>query len=89
MACGLPVIASSQAGASELIRDGENGFILRDPQDHLQIAHFIRRIYADETLRQTMGEAASRHVLTNCGWDENTEKTREYLENTHKQLAKS
>lgn len=89
MACGLPVIASSQAGASELIRDGENGFILRDPQDHLQIAHFIRQIYGDETLRQTMGEAASRHVLKNCGWDENTEKTREYLENALQQLSKN
>jgi UDP-glucose:(heptosyl)LPS alpha-1,3-glucosyltransferase len=28
MACGLPVIASRTCGASELIRDGENGFII-------------------------------------------------------------
>ena len=28
MACGLPVIASQTCGASELIRDGENGFII-------------------------------------------------------------
>ena len=31
MACGLPVIASAHAGASEMIRDGETGFILSDP----------------------------------------------------------
>lgn len=81
MACGLPVIASAQAGASELIRDGETGFILHDPRDHLQLAHLIRRLYADEQLRQTMADAASQHVLKNCGWDENKEKTREFLEN--------
>ena len=35
MACGLPVIASSNAGASEMIRDGETGFILGDPRTNL------------------------------------------------------
>jgi UDP-glucose:(heptosyl)LPS alpha-1,3-glucosyltransferase len=89
MACGLPVIASAQAGASELIRDGETGLILHDPQDHLQLAHLIRRLYADERLRQMMGDAASRHVLRNCGWDENAEKTREFLENALQQLSKN
>ena len=89
MACGLPVIASSQAGASEMIRDGETGFILRDPQDHLQLASFIRRIYTDEVLRRAMGEAASRQVLANCGWDENAEKTRKFLENTLQQSSKN
>jgi UDP-glucose:(heptosyl)LPS alpha-1,3-glucosyltransferase len=80
MACGLPVIASAQAGASELIRDGETGFILPDPQDHSHLAHLIRRIHADESLRRATGESASRYVLANCGWDENAEKTRKLLE---------
>ena len=82
MACGLPVIASAHAGASEMIRDGETGLIFRDPQDHVQLVHLIRRIYEDETLRLTMGEAASRHVLANCGWEENTEKMRQFLQST-------
>jgi glycosyltransferase involved in cell wall biosynthesis len=82
MACGLPVIASAQTGASEMIRDGGTGFILHDPQDHLQLAHLIRRIHTEEALRLEMGEAASRYVLANCGWAENTEKTRKFLEST-------
>ena len=41
MACGLPVIASAHAGASEMIRDGETGLIFRDPQDHVQLVHLI------------------------------------------------
>jgi glycosyltransferase involved in cell wall biosynthesis len=82
MACGLPVIASVQAGASEMIRDEETGFILSDPQDHLGLAQLIRRIYSDQPLRLAMGEAASRHVLKNCTWDRNAAETRELLEAT-------
>ncbi len=82
MACGLPVIASANAGASEMIRDGETGFILRDPQDQLELAHLIRRFQAEETLRLSVGAAASRDVITNCSWDDNVEKTRQLLEST-------
>ena len=89
MACGLPVIASAHAGASEMIHDGETGFILRDPQDQLELARLIRRIYEEKTLRLAMGEAASQHVLANCGWDENVEKTREFLESTLQQLSEN
>jgi glycosyltransferase involved in cell wall biosynthesis len=88
MACGLPVIASAHAGASEMICDGETGFILHDPQDHLQLAHLIRRMHAEEELRLEMGKAASRHVHANCNWEENTEKTRELLESTLQRLLK-
>jgi glycosyltransferase involved in cell wall biosynthesis len=82
MACGLPVIASARAGASEMIHDGQTGFILRDPQDHVQLSQLIRRTYSDPTLRQEVGEAASRYVLANCGWDQNAAATREFLEAT-------
>jgi UDP-glucose:(heptosyl)LPS alpha-1,3-glucosyltransferase len=80
MACGLPVIASANTGASEIIRDGETGFILRDPQDHLELASLIRRIQAEDALRLSMGAAASHYLMTNCSWDENAEKTRQLLE---------
>jgi len=80
MACGLPVIASANAGASEIIRDGETGFILRDPQDHLELASLIRRIQAEDALRLSMGAAASHYLMTNYSWDENAEKTRQLLE---------
>lgn len=89
MACGLPVIASAHAGASELVRDGETGFILRDPQDHLQLAQLIRRIYADQTLRLAVGQAASRYALGNCSWDENAERTKKLLEDTLERLPES
>jgi UDP-glucose:(heptosyl)LPS alpha-1,3-glucosyltransferase len=82
MACGLPVIASPNAGASEMIRDGETGFILRDPQDQTALASHIRRIQVDDTLRLSVGAAASRYAMANCSWDDNAEKTRQLLEST-------
>jgi glycosyltransferase involved in cell wall biosynthesis len=80
MACGLPVIASANSGASEIIRDGETGFILRDPQDYLELASLIRRIQAKNGLRLSIGAAASHFVMANCSWDDNVERTRQLLE---------
>jgi glycosyltransferase involved in cell wall biosynthesis len=80
MACGLPVIASANAGASEIIRDGETGFILRDPQDHLELASLIRQIQAENNQRLAIGAAASHYLMTNCTWDDNADKTRQLLE---------
>jgi len=82
MACGLPVIASPNAGASEILRDAQTGFILRDPQDQVELASLIRRIQAEAALRHSMGAAASRYVMTNCSWDDNAERTRQLLEST-------
>lgn len=80
MACGLPVIASTNAGASEMICDGSTGFLLRNPQDHLKLASLIRRIQAEDAMRLSVGNAASRHIREHCSWDQNTEKTKQLLE---------
>jgi glycosyltransferase involved in cell wall biosynthesis len=80
MACGLPVIASTQTGASELIQDGESGFILKGPQDHQHLSELVRRIFTDQPLRGIIGGAASRQVLQECSWEKNVEETRKFLE---------
>jgi glycosyltransferase involved in cell wall biosynthesis len=82
MACGLPTIASVQAGASENISDYETGLLLRDPQDALQLAQLIRRLFNDDSLRLKIGNAASRHVRENCTWEQNASQTRQFLEAT-------
>ncbi len=41
MACGLPVITSVSAGISDYIRDGVDGFVLRDPRDAKALAQLI------------------------------------------------
>jgi UDP-glucose:(heptosyl)LPS alpha-1,3-glucosyltransferase len=80
MACGLPVVASIHAGASEFIRDGETGLHLFDPCDSVEIARLVRRLHGDALLREKMGRAASQFVHRNCGWSQNVTKTRDFLE---------
>src|SRR5204863_9800518 len=57
MACGLPVIASVQAGASENIIDGTTGYILRDPMNHVELAEIVLRIARDRPAGQKIGAA--------------------------------
>jgi UDP-glucose:(heptosyl)LPS alpha-1,3-glucosyltransferase len=78
MACGLPVIASARAGASEIVRHGENGFVLQNPEDSRELAELLRRLYADAGLRKKMGEEAARTAEQET-WDRNAEATWEFL----------
>lgn len=58
MACGLPVVTSRYNGVAELIRDGEQGVVLRDPLDAAEIAAAVAQL-ADPQRRKRMGEAAA------------------------------
>jgi glycosyltransferase involved in cell wall biosynthesis len=84
MACGLPVIASIKAGASELISDGKNGLILRDPADAAELAILIEQITKNSVFRQELGAAAALDVRSECNWDQNAARTAEVLEATLK-----
>lgn len=56
-AAGLPAITTDRNGAASLIRDGETGFVLPDPEDVAALADRMRRLL-DPSLRHRMGEAA-------------------------------
>jgi glycosyltransferase involved in cell wall biosynthesis len=58
MACGMPVIASSRAGASEILNDRSNGMILRDPQDSQELSGLLRALYANPDLCRQIGQEA-------------------------------
>jgi UDP-glucose:(heptosyl)LPS alpha-1,3-glucosyltransferase len=59
MACGLPTIVSSENGACEVITDGVDGLILRDPRDAAGLAAMIRGLYEDELFRTSLGRKAA------------------------------
>lgn len=61
LASGRPVIATSTAGASELIRDGENGFVVA-PRSSRDIAERLRTLGSDRSLRERMSAAARPSV---------------------------
>ncbi|MEQ1871272.1 MAG: glycosyltransferase family 4 protein [Vicinamibacterales bacterium] len=68
MACGLPVITTSAAGAAELIEHGRTGFVMSDPADEAALASCMRVLAADPGLRQAIGDAAADAMETHS-WD--------------------
>lgn len=79
MACGLPVIVSSQAGVSEIVSDGVDGLILKDPRDAKELAGLIRRLIEDADLRLRLGEQAVK-TLQKYTWERNAAETAAFLE---------
>lgn len=76
MACGVPVVTSAVAGASELMRDGESGRVLPDPRDARAFAAAVDGLLADEDARIAMGQAA-RRAVQDLGWDRIAARTLE------------
>jgi glycosyltransferase involved in cell wall biosynthesis len=89
MACGLPAITSANAGVSELIRNGVDGFILQDPRDSQELVELIRRLYASAELRNQIGESAAE-TARQWTWDRNAaavfELLQEYCKRKQSQL---
>ena len=57
MAAGLPVVTTTVNGASEVLREGESGFLLEDPLDAPALADRMEKLLSSD-LRQRMGEQA-------------------------------
>ena len=64
MACGLPGLISAADGASEFVREGENGTILHHPGDPGELAAKLSWALAQpEAIRQATSRAARQTVL--------------------------
>lgn len=75
MACGLPIVASSIRGNTDLIDSGKGGYLMA-PDDAAGFADAIRRILADPSVREQMKQY-------------NLSKIRDYsLEAVTKQMAR-
>jgi UDP-glucose:(heptosyl)LPS alpha-1,3-glucosyltransferase len=61
-ACAMPVVVTRSTGASELLSDGVEGYILDDPADDAALAARLRQLLEPE-LRQQLGAAARRLAL--------------------------
>lgn len=68
MASGLPVITSKDAGASELIRHGESGWLVEKPWDSEAISQGLRTIFSEPGLSLKMGHRA-RLAIEPYTWD--------------------
>jgi glycogen synthase len=66
MSGGRAVIASNNSGMAEIIRHGENGFLVR-PQDAGAIARLILQIIGREFDTRAMGRAARQTIVEEYG----------------------
>jgi glycosyltransferase involved in cell wall biosynthesis len=69
MGAGLPILASYESGATTLVEDGVEGFILcgRDPQ---HIAEAMLRVAGDGELCRRLGEAAYKKGAIRNTWQD-------------------
>jgi glycosyltransferase involved in cell wall biosynthesis len=63
MACGLPPITTSEAGASEVITSGVDGIVIPKPDDAHTLADSIRVLLGDPGRRRAMSAAARETAL--------------------------
>ncbi|MCI4348831.1 MAG: glycosyltransferase family 4 protein [Thermoplasmata archaeon] len=66
MAAHLPIVATRVGGVPDVVRDGENGWLV-PPNDVGALAEALRRVLRDATLRRTMG-AEARSLVDAYSW---------------------
>ena len=69
LACGLPVVGTHEGGATTLVEDGVEGFIVRG-RDPAHIAEAMIRLAEDRELNWRMGEAAYQKGAVNNTWQD-------------------
>jgi len=79
MACGMPVIASNRAGASEIISNGKDGMLLQAAQDSQELAGMLRILHANPELCRQMGQEACKTAQQQT-WDRNAAEAWEFLQ---------
>jgi glycosyltransferase involved in cell wall biosynthesis len=67
LASGLPIVETDIVGVSEVVTEGENGFLVK-PRDPVELADRIIRLLKDPELRQRMSENNLRKAQT-YSWD--------------------
>ncbi len=73
MACGLPVIATTNTGGQDIIRDGQEGFII-PIADVAALKDKLLYFYQRPELCREMGQTAKKRVSYGFTWDDYGEK---------------
>ena len=81
MACGLPVIATRIAGNEDLIKNGENGFLVAN-ENVIELQNALRTLLTNKLLRQKMGKYSRMIVESNFNWSNSGEEYLALLQKT-------
>jgi sucrose-phosphate synthase len=72
MACGLPVVATSNGGPQEITQGGRAG-LLADPDDHAQLAEQLLRLLGDPEAWRIYAARGRGRVLEQYNWQRTAE----------------
>lgn len=84
MGCGLPAIASTAGGASELVSPGVNGYLV-PPDDHAKVSEHIGQLINDRQLLIKLSQAALERYQQHPNWETSMARARSFLEKNVKQ----
>ena len=82
MRCGLPVVASTDGAAPELVEHEEHGLLV-DPTDHRAFVATLRRVFAEPSLLPTIGTAAHARALRHPTWASTAARVAAFLSAHH------
>ena len=74
MAHGKPVIACKDQGISDIIKDGENGLLIK-PKNVEMLVEAIDFLISNPKKAQKIGDRGRKMVLNNYTWEKNVQKT--------------
>jgi len=80
MACGLPVIATTNTGAEDIIRDGKDGFVI-PIRDVEKLKEKLIYLYENPEICRKIGESAKQRVSQGFTWDDYGDKIINIYEN--------
>jgi len=75
----LPVIGCNSGGASEIIEEGANGYLI-DPEDNARLAALIDSLDKDRTLLKQLSKTSRQKYLQHPTWAESMNKIRIFLQ---------
>jgi L-malate glycosyltransferase len=82
LASGLPILTTDTGGARELVKDGENGFILK-MEDSADIVEKIKKLLTDPALQEKMAQR-NRAIALEKSW----KKVAEAYKNIYQKIEK-
>jgi len=73
MACGLPVICTTNTGGEDIVRDGKDGFVI-PIRDVEKLKEKLVYLYENPEICWKMGESAKQRVSQGFTWDDYGDK---------------
>lgn len=78
MGYGLPPVASTAGGAGEIIRHGQNGFLV-EPGDYTSLSRLINELHRDRDRLAKMSQAAHQCYRSHPTWEQSVNQIETFL----------